>query len=460
MLVLAIAEIALGKAAGEAKAGKGANLVAARPGIGDARAYLGLGLGIVGGNARRPARKARFEPHRRADAGGLDLVAGEGGIGGAAERVAHGEQAYPRQQFAIARAACVHAGRHRPAELTGGVERQVAGRLERQRGFHLRRDIFGDDAEPVRGQVQLVAVEQIARGVDDAGWVGEGRADQVGDAIGRRGCGDARADQPDVEIVHDRAIGGIARQRGLDPGVEGRAERAQDLLRSGVTGDARRGFGLERDVADVACARADQRVHAAGEVGHRHICRGSCSGDGSASPLIAVGVISADGERKQVIRPEFRRGRGEQGSATGKKASYFGLETERRRRRHIGKAGGCAADREIDHRRIQQRAQRIDIIGPAREAPGGVDHRRNRVDAADAEQIAGVGIAVTKGDDARDALRRCGRGGNQRGGGKQRCRYETTNSHEKFLPFGRNRPVERDYYATDTRWEVALAQQW
>jgi hypothetical protein len=103
-----------------------------------------------------------LDPERRADAGDLELVVGHRRIGRAAEPVADREQAHAAEQLAISRRAQIHPRRHRTPELARGVEREVTRRLQRQRRLHLRGDIARDDAEPVRREMQLVPVEQVA----------------------------------------------------------------------------------------------------------------------------------------------------------------------------------------------------------------------------------------------------------------------------------------------------------
>ena len=99
---------------------------------------------------------------------------------------------------AVARRADVHPRGQRAAELARGVEREVAGRLQRQRAGQLGRDIARDDREAGRGQVQLVEVEQEAVGevgVGDAAGVGQRRAGDAGQAISG-GIGDDLLDRP------------------------------------------------------------------------------------------------------------------------------------------------------------------------------------------------------------------------------------------------------------------------
>jgi hypothetical protein len=95
----------------------------------------------------------------------------------------------------------------------------------------------------------------------------------------------------------------------------------------------------------------------------------------------------------------------------------------------VGGAGHRAADGEIVDSDAEDIGQRVDIVGAAGKASGGVDLGGNRVDARQLEGIAVVGIAVAERDDIVDPLGGGGRRGQPRGG-EQRQGKQAAIKHE------------------------------
>ena len=363
---------------------------------------------------------------------------------------------------AVTRRAEIHPRRQRPPPLAGRVQRHVTGRLEYQRRLQLRRDIARDDREARGRQVQLVAVEQKLVGGGGAGDAGKaagnpwpkrrrkGRAGQPGQAVGGIVRLDAQADQVEVQVMDDHPVGGIARQRV--------AHRPVEALEKGVAdgeGGGRVGLkihfgdvgGVAGEVTDGRGAGIDQQVEPGLRKSGRGGARGGRAGQrsdrdaqGHAAGLVDARVVAADRDRQQVSRAKGSTDGGEGGRAraAAQKAAKFGREAERRAGVGVELAGKRAANGEIDDRRVEDLAERIDIVGAARKTPGGIGTGGQGVDADEPKEVSGVGVAVAECDDATDPLGggRAGKG-DERGGGEQRLRENAGIQHETDPPQGR-----------------------
>ena len=139
------------------------------------------------------------------------------------------------------------------------------------------------------------------------------------------------------------------------------------------------------------------------------------AGRGEAeAALEGAGVVAADRDDEQVVRPERaahpRKGRR---AAAGEEGLVFGDEARDAGSVDVAVVGEGAADREIVVLHREQLRHGVDEIGAARETAGVIDGGRR--DAEQLEQIAGVRIGIAEGDDPRHPLRR-GRRRSQAGG--------------------------------------------
>jgi hypothetical protein len=327
----------------------------------------------------------------------------------------------------------VRAGRERSAELPRRRKPEIPGRAQRQRRIELPGDILRDDREALRGQVERVAVEQVAAGIDQARRRNrEDRADQpFGDPVGGRVGRDLLKQQLAVEIMDDRAVGGIAREHRLKPREIGIGEGATDLLGGQIVRDLRGNRAVQRQEADRRVALRDQAIKLDGRTRRR---RGSCGrcickrdagrlACRKSSLLVEARVVAADRHREKVAAGECRRRIREyrrlrphaeelvdlilQALAAERRGSgrIEGIEAQGA---VVGSAEG-AADGEILDGNVEDGRERIDIIGSARESLRRIDRQRLRVGIAERERIAGIRIAVAERDDALDLLRRCRR---------------------------------------------------
>ena len=145
-------------------------------------------------------------------------------------------------------------------------------RLQRQRRGKLPRDILRDERETLRGQVQRIAVEQIAvRARSDAGRVREDRANEAVGECHRPGIGrDLLQQQLAVQIVNDRAVRRIAGEDRLQGSCnKPSSKRRGSPARSGSLRDFRRDRPVQRKEADRRIALGHQAV----ELHARRHCR-------------------------------------------------------------------------------------------------------------------------------------------------------------------------------------------
>ena len=119
--------------------------------------------------------------------------------------------------------------------------------------------------------------------------------------------------------------------------------------------------------------------------------------------LVEAGVVAADRYGQQIVLAERAADGREGAAAAGKEGIRFGDEAQRRAV-GVGVVGQRAADREIVDRRIEQLAERVDIVGAAGKAAGRIDEAAAGSRPDQLEEIAVVGIAVAERDDIVDPL--------------------------------------------------------
>ena len=213
-----------------------------------------------------------------------------------------------------------------------------------------------------------------------------------------------------------------------------------------VGSSATSGSRVAGEEADRRSPGRDQPVELGSRRRDRQLRRCAGAEQRAASLLIKAPVVAADRDGQQVVLVEGGRdirkgcvlgsdveelvdliGKAERTSGRNRQAVRVG-STPREGLRHR------PANREIRYGRVKDVRQRIDIVGAARKAAGGVNLGGYRVDPEDLEEIAVVGVAVPEGHDAIHALRLGRRGEGQGAGGKQRGGGQTTDAHDGSSP--------------------------
>ena len=263
------------------------------------------------------------------------------------------------------------------------------------------------------------------------GSAGQAKSDQ---SIGVEIVRDLVEQQRPVQIMDDHAVRGIAGEGGLHRFVEGGRIGGADRGRQGGVGmrcDFRKQRSVAGKEADVLRAGIDQRVEARGRERRRSRRRSRRACGRSAGLLIEAGVVAADRNGDQVILVE-RAADGREGSAAaGQEGIPLGDKAGQRGLLVLVLSVSAPPMAKLSTGTSSKRAQRIDIVGAAREAPRSKGWRER--DPGDLEQVAVVGIAVAERNDLVDALRG-GRGCGQCARGKQRQCDQAAILSWKILP--------------------------
>ena len=295
--VVTIAEIGVAEEPAHAEAAIGADLPAVAADTCVARAELGLGPAVIASHPDQSARHSIFGANRTPNTADFERAVGVTPGHVMRQRVAEHIQSQPLGHVAVAVQVC--SARQRPPPMAGDVQTHVGRRLQRQWRGELPRDIFADDREPVRGQVQQVAVKEISVRADHTGRRGgcsrlERGADQVLNSVRTRVRFDVVQDRGEVEIMDDRSAACVAGEDLLRAAVVGRRKGGPDCRSGSVARYFGQLTGIAGEEADGRRAVLHHQVHILLECSHRGARRGRRAGERAAAKLVVTRVVAAD----------------------------------------------------------------------------------------------------------------------------------------------------------------------